>query len=171
MKTVMARLRQLAFPRALRIDEPTALAPGPALDALRAWLVVPAPDPPPPGPIASAPPPSPIDAAFVVKLANITWRLAAQARKLGPGGQGRNVQNRVDSLTGLLQSQQVEIVDYSGQDFDAGEIWDEVIFDPRDKTQPFISEMQLPRVRWRGEVVQRGKPIVEDRNNEQGENE
>jgi hypothetical protein len=72
----------------------------------------------------------------------------------------------------LLRQQEVEIIDFTGQDFDPGELWDELISGGLpDDARPFIAAMQMPRLRRRGRLLQRGVPIVRDRNEEPNEGE
>jgi hypothetical protein len=165
-------LRQMAHPVALRIA-----APGP--EALQwdiaelQWLLA-RPQALPEAP-AAAPAPAEADTSddvFLAKLATLAWRLSILAPKVAGSAPGRSVQNRVDALAALLRQQEVEIIDFSGQDFDPGELWDELISGGLpDDARPFIAAMQMPRLRRRGRLLQRGVPIVRDRNEEPNEGE
>lgn len=162
-------LRQLVHPAALRIAEPASWALPWDADALQRLLARPEVSPEP-VPAAPAPTPADGDDVFLAKLATLAWRLSILAPKVAGSAPGRSVQNRVDALTALLRQQEVEIIDFSGQDFDPGELWDELISGGLpDGARPFIAAMQMPRLRRRGRLLQRGVPIVRDRNEEASE--
>lgn len=166
---IEAWLGQRAFPRALRIETMAAAGLDTALAelqrALAAPLLPPAPPPvPAPAPEASDKAASGMDDAFVVKLATLAWRLGVLAGKVEGTPTGRSIANRTDALAALLRQQGVEIIDASGESYDPGETWDEVMGESLgDEAAPYIAAMQAPRVRRHGQLLQRGIPIVKDR--------
>lgn len=170
MGRLLESLRQLAHPAALRIAAPGPealqwdLAELQRLLARPAALSEPAPASPPSADV------DPSDDVFLAKLATLAWRLSILAPKVAGSAPGRSVQNRVDALAALLRQQEVEIIDFSGRDFDPDEVWDELVSGelPGDAS-PFIASMQLPRLRRKGRLIQRGIPIVRDRNEESNE--
>jgi hypothetical protein len=176
MARLLESLRQLAHPAALRIDAPGGAALQGGLAELRQMLARPAALPEPvaaasaPADGASAADADASDDVFLAKLATLAWRMGHLAPKVTGSAPGRSLQNRVDALATLLRQQAVEIIDYSGQDFDPDEVWDELISGglPAD-ARPFIASMQLPRLRRHGRLLQRGIPIVRDRNEETSE--
>jgi len=146
-------LHQLRFPAALRIGAAEATAPD--VEAL-CRLLEPT-DPPPQGPV--------LDDETLARLATLAWRLSILAPKFAGHASGRSLANRADALVTLVARLGVETTDCSGQDFDPGELWDEVVSDGvAPDGRPFIESMQMPRVRHNGRTLQRGVPIVADRN-------
>jgi hypothetical protein len=164
MSNLVATLRQLAFAAELRIDDAGApLVPLTAED-LRALLLDDRSEPPPDAPaVAEADPsPRPLDPRFVKKLALAAWRLGRQAERLVDGEQASRLRTRVEILLELLRNEEVEILDYSGKPYDPGEVWDDVIGSREEKQNPVITSMREPRVLYRGALVVRGTPIIED---------
>ena len=159
---MLANLRQWRFSAPLRIaDLGPSLAP---LDdaGLRALLkVLAAPAPATVASAASEPTGAPL--RFALRLANATWKLAQQAERLGEGAAGRALRDRVEILLQLLRTEGIETIDYKGRDFDFGEVWDKVVGSEEPKARPYIAAMKAPRVMYRGEVIQAGTPIVDDR--------
>ena len=163
-------LRQLAFPAALRIAEPGPEALQWDVDELQRLLARPQALPEASAAASVAVEADTSDDVFLAKLATLAWRLSILAPKVAGSAPGRSLQNRVDALAALLRQQEVEIIDFSGQDFDPGELWDELISGGLpDDARPFIAAMQMPRLRRRGRLLQRGVPIVRDRNEETSE--
>lgn len=165
-----AALRQWGYPRALRIDAPpTTGTPGARLAGLQALvgshLALPGPAPAPaPSAAAAATAPAAADESFLCRLGTLSWRLGILVGKVSAGPSTGSLRNRVEALGTLLAQQGLEITDFSGRDFDPGELWDEVIGeDLPDDARPYIASMQMPRLRHHGRVLQRGVPIVKDR--------
>jgi hypothetical protein len=169
---VLASLRQWRFPAALRIADPGPPAAALDMAGLEALLRAlsdeplspppPPPPPPPPQPTpAAAPPVTP--RAFALRLANATWKVAQQAERLGDSAAGRALRDKLSVLTQLLHSEGIETLDYQGRDFDFGEIWDQVVGSDTPKSRPYIASMKAPRVLYRGEVIQAGTPVVDER--------
>jgi hypothetical protein len=174
-----AWLGQRAFPRALRIEAPAAHGLPERLAELQRALAAPRGAPqavpqaaseaasqamPAPASTGDPRPASGLDDAFVVKLATLAWRLGVLARKVDGSPTGRSIANRTDALAALLRQQGVQIIDASGDAYDPGETWDEVMGESlADDAQPYIAAMQAPRVRRHGRLLQRGIPIVKDR--------
>jgi hypothetical protein len=154
---IVAAFRQLGFPREFRIDE--AGAGGDDLTALLGLIDN-------EGSGGSEPPgryAEPLDAAVVRRLANVTWNLMGQVKRLGTTTFDRALKGRIDLLTDGLEEAGIELIDFTGQDFDEGDFWDEVVASEERKLHPVIVGMSKPRVKYRNVVVQRGMPIVEDR--------
>lgn len=102
------------------------------------------------------------ESTFISKLATASWSLEQAVKRLDVSGTGRAVRNRVDAMSRLLKANQIEIEDFSGAGYDPGELWDQVMGDQKPKSNPVIESMQTPRVRWKGEIIQRGIPNVEE---------
>jgi hypothetical protein len=160
-RRMAATLRQHGFPPEFRIDE--SGADGFEEDDLNALLALVAERERARGEASVTAAPEPLDPAVVRRLANVTWNLMGQAQQLGETTFDRALRGRIDILTQALEDARIELIDYTGQDYDEGEIWDEVIGAEGRKLQPAIVAMNKPRVRYRGVVVQRGIPVVEDR--------
>lgn len=167
-QSARAALHQWGYPKALRIAAPARPGePGSLLRELEAFAAARAAGAAAAAAAAApAPPPAaaPGDEAFLIRLGTLSWRLGILAGKVSAGPSTGSLRNRIEALAGLLAQQGLEVIDYSGQDFDPGELWDEVIGEdlPED-AQPYIASMQLPRLRLAGRVLQRGVPIVKDR--------
>jgi hypothetical protein len=163
VERIAAALRQLAFPREFRIA-PAEGESGP--DDLSGLLSLLANDGggggEPPGR-----PADPLDPALVRRLANVTWNLRGQVQRLGETTFDRALKGRIDILTQALEDAGIELIDFTGQDFDEGDFWDEVVAAEGQKLHPVIVGMSKPRVKYRNVLIQRGMPIVEDRSTEQ----
>lgn len=160
---IAAAFRQLAFPREFRIDEPGDGCVVEELEIFFASVALEAcrEEKPPETTVEPA-----LDPAHVRKLANVTWNLMGQAKTLGETSFDRALKGRVDILKRILEDVGIEMIDYTGQDYDDGEIWDEVLGSEGRKMRPVIVSMSRPRVKYRTLVVQRGMPVIEDRDAE-----
>jgi hypothetical protein len=158
MSSLRAVLRQLTFPRELRIADPGLRPLAVSLAELQALLRDNADEPRP----QAAEPGSPkeLDPQFVRKLANATWRLELQTLKLAADDVGDWIRTRMELLVEVLSNEGVETIDYTGQPFDPREVWDAVIGSQEEKLHPVIASMREPRILYRGAVIARGTPVV-----------
>ncbi len=114
----------------------------------------------------------PLDLGFVRSLATHVWRLEKathvwrlekQAARLGDDSRGNRVTGRIDLLAELLRQAGITTTDFTGKPFDENEIWDDVVGSKEEKRNPVITAMRAPRIALKGTVIQRGLPIVEDK--------
>ncbi len=145
-------LRQLRFPRALRI--PRHLAP----DAERLLLQLLRPTSTDAGARTDV-------RDLVADVATRAWEIAIEIRRLGPDAP-QFLRRAAEGLDIALRRHDVEIQDFAGREFDHRENWDRVVSSPRQKNRPFVARMLAPRVFFRGSLLRGGVPLVEDREEE-----
>lgn len=103
------------------------------------------------------------DPALVRALVTTFWKLEAQVARMTASGESRTLRNRLRQLSNVMKTHDIQVYDYSGKAYDPDEIWDEVVADETRKADPVIVGMREPRIVYRGDMLQRGTPIVEDR--------
>ncbi len=165
--SLAARIRQLQFPKELRIEEDArALVRNELreLETLLAYLQ------PTPDVVQTAPLPAlaPADVGkgespVFLRLANAAWRIKQQAERVGEPNIARALRGKVDLLIEVLRAEGVELIDASGRDFDFGDHWDDVVTSAETKLRPYIESMRSPRIMHRGRLIQAGTPVVADR--------
>jgi len=162
MSSILLDLRQLRFPRELRIADPEIeLAPvslGEVADLFPDDRSEPdgGGDPAPPGPR-----PDELNRRFAIQLATTAWRLRRQIERLDPEP-GAPLRRRVKALEELLDENGLQILDYSGERFDPQETWDAVVGTESNNEFRIVTAMQEPRIVYRGAYIQLGTPIVDD---------
>lgn len=163
----LAHIRQLQFPKELRIEEDSRVlitAELRELETLLACLqptsgVVETASPPV---IASAKAKEGESPAFL-RLANAAWRIKQQVERVGDPNIARALRGKVDLLIEVLRAEGVELIDASGRDFDFGDHWDDVVTSAETKLRPYIESMRSPRIMHRGRLIQAGTPVVSER--------
>ncbi|MCU7805441.1 MAG: hypothetical protein KZQ96_19795 [Candidatus Thiodiazotropha sp. (ex Lucinoma borealis)] len=101
--------------------------------------------------------------SFVAELSSNIWRVNKRLKlasdELTQHKAVKGIENMVNRLSGMLERHEIRIEDFSGEQFDPDEIWDEVTGDT-EVDEGVIEEMGRPRILYRGIVIQRGIPIV-----------
>jgi hypothetical protein len=143
---MIRNLRQLRFPRELRIPEESVEGVGLLLELL--------------APPSRGSQPDIVD--LVVEVATRAWEIARETARVGDESL-RFLRRAVEGLEIALQRHEVEVQDFTGKEFNFRENWDRVVSSPREKARPYIARMMAPRIFYRGELLRGGVPVVEDR--------
>ena len=150
MNRLTNMLRQLRYPRALRIQTPELPLPVITRTDLEMLMSLARGDDPNGGG----------DVGAMAKIATSIWRLEKQAKKLGNSEEDAAVNNRLKIVMNTLTKQGVEIRDYTGTPFDEDEIWDDVVGAGDQAGPVVIAGMREPRVLLNNRLIQRGTPIL-----------
>lgn len=150
-------LRQIRHPRALRI-RPVGWDPGSSdaamLDAQIERLkeiIVGGP------PVAQA-----LDPTLVKTMVTAFWKMEGQVARMPESNERASFEVRLRQIARTLKSQDVQVYDYRDKPLDPNEIWDDLIGDVSDKPNAIIVDMREPRIVYRGQMIQRGTPVVKD---------
>ena len=164
---LLARIRQLQFPKALRIEDEARVLGTAELRELDRLLARMLPRPEAVGAVEAAPAADGgqgQDLSIVfVRLANAAWRIGQQVERVNDSSVARALRGKVDLLIQVLRAEGVELIDASGRDFDFGDHWDDVVTSAETKLHPYIESMRSPRIMHRGRLIQAGTPVVADR--------
>lgn len=143
-------LKQLRYPKALRIPDLGEAAPMDALDELKTLLER----------FTGSEDATETDSTEVLRdFAREVWRIE---KRLGfqMTGEDRKLKRMMAPLKELLDKQKTSYRDWTGERYDSDEIWDEVI-GQENELPLIIREMAEPRIFVGGRVAQRGTPVLE----------
>lgn len=165
LQGLLAEIRQLRFPPELRIEGcslPNPLVDPEELKALLSELIPPVewdlPDPPDVADVTDE-----ATERVVRSLCNQLARLEGEVERVSDEEEAQDLRDRVGFIKDTLAEFGVEMPDLVGATYDPGVNWEQVISSDGAIGDPVIFKMQRPRVLFRGEVVQRGIPIVKER--------
>ncbi len=112
-------------------------------------------------------PTSEANANFVKDIATSIWRLEKRMGQYSGDPEFSRVKRALNLMKGILNEHKIDIKDFSGKPW--GSPYDEMLWDDV-KGGPIQKEGRIkmiePHIRWGGTLLQRGKIIIEEVNNE-----